>query len=264
MDRSYLDHIKTESHLNEVDHADIPKLFADSISRMRTARRYTQDDMAYMLGIGKQTYVRIEAGTNATVNAEIAIKAANIFRVPVMSLFGFSTDNIDAYKDYMQCTDRAKRLLRAVAKADIKAQEGLAEFNKDDIITVLTFSEEIKDGMNFNRFLHRNVNISQYRHYRWYQEADCALEINSNAYHPLYHVGDILIVCSRTPLDGEIGVFLKGGCFYLRTVRNSPDKTYLCPVVYYDNTPYADIVVNRHNPEDMNQYYKLGTVIAVI
>lgn len=264
MDKAYLNHIITAAHVDELEKADIPKIFAENISRIRTENRYTQDDMAYMLGIGKQTYVRIEAGTNASVNAEIALKAANIFHVPVMSLFGFSTSNVEAYKNYMKCTDRTKRVLKSIMDADLKMQELFSEFDQNDIITVLSFTEELHDGMIVSRFLHRTENISQYKNFKWYKDAHCILEINSNAYHPLYHIGDKLVICSRAPLDGEIGVFLKGSEFYLRTVKNSLNSVYLLPVAYLDNTPYADLVVDRRNSEDMNQYSKFGTVIAVI
>ena len=264
MDRAYLNHVICEAHIDTIDQADIPMLFAENVSRLRVQNGFTQDDMAYMLGIGKQTYVRIEAGTNASVSSEIAIKIANLFKVPVMSLFGFSTDNVSAYRNYMKCTDRTKRMLRSIMDADIKSQEMFSEFDKDDLVTVLYFAEELHDGMNFSRFLHRTENLSKYKNFRWYKDADCILEINSNAYHPLYHIGDKLVICSRAPLDAEIGVFIKGSEFYLRKTKNSLNATYLLPVSYYENTPYTDIVVNRRNPEDMNQYSKFGTVIAVI
>lgn len=264
MNKAYLEHIMSESHIDKVNGIDIPYAFAENISRMRIDHRFTQDDMAYMLGIGKQTYVRIESGTNATVSAEVALKAANIFHVPLMAMFGIITTDVNDFKNYMKCTDHTQRIMRSIMDADIKAQELLADFKSDDIITVLYFAEEIHDGMNFSRFLHRTYNISKCRNFRWYQYADVILEINSNAYHPLYHIGDKLVICSRPPIDGEIGVFLKGNEFYLRMNKNSPDATYLLPVAFYENTPYADIIVDRHNPEDMNQYSKFGTVVAVI
>lgn len=264
MNKAYLDHVITKSHLDVVDRTDLPMVFAENISKMRVQRKFTQDDMAYLLGVGKQTYFRIESGTNASVNSEIALKAANIFKVPLMSLFGLQTDDVGAYSNYMKCTDHTKRVINSMMKADIKYQEQMAEFEVNDIITVLYFGEEMHDGMNFGGFLYKEFNISEYRNMNWYKDADCILEINSNAYHPLYHIGDKLVICSRTPLDGEIGVFLKGSQFFLRMNKNSLESTYLLPVAYYENNPYPEIIVNRRNPVDMNQYTKFGTVIAVI
>ena len=262
--KAYLNHIMHESHLDEVDRSDIPQIFADNMAKLRTDNGFTQDDMAYMIGIGKQTYVRIEAGTNAGVSAEIAIKAANIFHVPVMTLFGFSTSNVEAYRNYMRCTERTQKMLRSIMDADLKMQESFSEFDVDDLITVLYFSEEIHDGMIVSRFLHRHENISQYKRFKWYKDAHCILEINSNAYHPLYHIGDRLVICNRAPLDGEIGIFLRDSEFYLRKVKNSPEHTYMIPVSYHENLPVQDMIIDRRNPEDMNQYSKFGTVIAVI
>lgn len=264
MKKSYLNHVVSESHIKDIDKTDISKVFGDNIAKYRTDNKFTQDDMAYMLGIGKQTYVRIEAGTNASVNAEIALKAAQLFRIPVMSLFGFSTDNVEAYKNYMKCTRRTQRVLQGIMNADLEMQKLFSEYDKSDLITVLSFAEELHDGMNVSRFMYRQENISIYRKFKWYPDADAILEINSNAYHPLYHMGDKLVVCSRAPLDGEIGVFLKGSEFYLRIVKNSLNEVYLLPVAYYESTPYADIIVNRRNPDDMNNYSKFGTVVAVI
>lgn len=264
MDKSYLNHLKSISHLEAVDHADIPKAFAENISKLRTDHKLTQDDMAYILGIGKQTYVRIEAGTNAGINAEIAIKASNLFHVPVMSLFGFKNTSVDAYKNYMKCTERTQRLLQSLMDADLKMQDMFTDYDPKDMITVLTFTDEIHDGMIVSRFLHHEENISSYKRFSWYKDAHCLLQINSNAYHPLYHYGDKLVICNRAPLDGETGVFFKGSEFYLRKNKHSPESTYLTPVTYYENMPVADIIVDRRKPEDMRQYTKFGTVIAVI
>ena len=264
MDKAYLNHIISTSHVAEVDRANVPQVFAENMARFRSDYGYTQEELSYMLGIGKQTYVRIESGNNASVNAEIAIKAANIFHVPVMSLFGFSTSNVEAYKDYMKCTERTQKMLRSIMTADLKMQELFSDFDKDDLITVLSFPEEIHDGMIVSRFLHRTENISQYKKFSWYKDAHCILEINSNAYHPLYHIGDRLVICTRTPLDAEIGIFLKGSEFYLRKVENSPESSRMVPVAHRENMPCEELIVDRRNREDMNQYSKFGTIVAVI
>lgn len=264
MDKIYLNHIRNISEIDKIDSADLPKAFAEKVSRLRVQNKLTQDDMAYLLGIHKATYVRIEAGTNTTISAEIAMKLANILKTPLMNLFGLTTETIDKYGTYMKCTDRTKRLIGSIMEADVKAQESFSDFDKDDLISMITFSEEIHDGVDATSILHSMYNISCYKNECWYPHADALLEINSNAYHPLYHIGNKLVITNRAPRNGEIGVYVKNFRVYIRRNVESPETTALERVnipIYTDLDP---MIVNRRKAEDMKQYTKLGVVIAVI
>ena len=78
-----LNQILSKTHIVELDDPIILQNFGESVARLRTSKGLTQGDMAYLLGISKQTYIRIENGSTDKINMICAIKIASIFHVPV-------------------------------------------------------------------------------------------------------------------------------------------------------------------------------------
>ena len=58
------------------------ELLGNRIKALRTARNYTQEDMADKIGVSRQKYARIENGTNS-ITLDILSKVASILDVTV-------------------------------------------------------------------------------------------------------------------------------------------------------------------------------------
>lgn len=263
--KAQMDHIISECGLNRYDNkVEMAKALANEIARLRIDHGYTQDEAAYMLGVSSATYRRIEAGQTEKIDTGFVMKASNLFHTPIMMLFGYGYNLMELYRHLYGSSPRTQRLVQSILDADLKENSSKSEFIPDDNIVLIEFAERIHDGINVSRFMHSISNISEYRYKSWYNDADALLLINSNNYHSLYHEDDKLVISARPPRNGEIGVFIKDDQFYLRRVVESPAEVYLERAELSFSTDPLPIIVNRKSKEDMNQYTKFGTVIAVI
>jgi len=78
------------------------------------------------------------------------------------------------------------------------------------------------NSMTLDSFLPRILEVSSYRR-RYGDKLSCALEITTNAYHPVYLEHDALLIAQdRPPVYGETGVFIHDGELFIR--RYLPGK----------------------------------------
>lgn len=261
-----LNNIIKESRINELSRIDTSKAFGETLARLRTIADLTQNDMAVILGISKNTLGRIEAGETEKVDFNVALKASALFHMPIREMCGFLTEDLELYYGLLHATKRTQRLITSILEVDAQQKENLKGFLTDEkyLIDCMKLADDIRDGIPCNRFYHECQNISKFRAYSWFKLADVLLEINSNAYHPLYHIGDRLVISCRPPRDGDIGVFIRDSCFYLRKYTVCGDNVILNYVSLEENEKNEYFRINRHRVEDMDKWVKFGTVLAVI
>lgn len=261
-----LNNIIKESRINDLTKIDTSKAFGETLARLRTIADLTQNDMSVILGISKNTLGRIEAGETEKVDFNVALKASALFHMPIREMCGFLTEDLELYYGLLHATKRTQRLIASIIEADEKSKEKLEGFLPDEkyLIDCMKPVNDIRDGIPCNRFYRECENISKYRSYPWFESADALLEINSNAYHPLYHIGDKLVISCLPPRDGDIGVFIRDSCFYLRKYAVYGDDVVLNYVSMEECEKNEYFRVSRHKIEDMNRWVKFGTVLAVI
>lgn len=260
-----LKHIIKEARIDELNNMDTSRRFGEAVAAMRNALGLTLNDLCSILGVSRNTLVRIESGETERIDFNVALRASALFKMPIREMCGFRTEDLDLYYNLMHSTKRTQRLIASILETDIQLAKNTKSYLPDEkyLIDCMKLADDIRDGIPCNRFYHECVNISKYRTYSWFQWADVLLEINSNAYHPLYHIGDRLVISCLPPRDGDIGIFMRDACFYLRKyVVNGENVTlnYLS----FENETNEYFKVNRYRVEDMSKWVKFGTVIAVI
>lgn len=264
--KAEISRILSKNHISELDKPEILQNFGQSVARLRTSKGWTQDEMAHILGISKQTYIRIENATTNKVNMICALKIATLFHVPVKELCGYDLQEMDLYNALIQATPRTRRLLKSILLIDAEEQKQMSQKVPDGecMIDCLSCANDLMDGVPASRFYHKMINVSEYRTNAWYSDADVIIEVNSNAYHPLYHMGDRLVISCRAPVDGDVGVFLRDSTFYLRKYVAADRYCYLdlLTVQRSDSNPF--FVVGKKDQEEMSKWVKFGVVIAVI
>lgn len=260
-----LNNIIKESRINELSKINTSKAFGETLARLRTIADLTQNDMAVILGISKNTLGRIEAGETEKVDFNVALKASALFHLPIREMCGFLTEDLNLYYNLMHSTKRTQRLVASILETDIQLAKNMKNYLPDEkyLIDCIKLADDIRDGIPCNRFYHDTINISKYRTYSWFSDADALLEINSNAYHPLYHIGDKLVISCQPPRDGDVGIFMKDACFYLRKYVINGDNVTL-NYLSFEGESNEYFKVNRYRIEDMRKWVKFGTVIAVI
>ncbi len=77
--------------------------------------------------------------------------------------------------------------------------------------------------------------------------------------HPVYNLGDILLISKQAIRDGDTGVFVnrENGCAYIRKFHQA-SPCILAPVNEYGET----FLVDSYNKEQMDKWIKFGTVIT--
>ena len=261
-----INNIIRESKIGELSRMHVSKEFGQTLARLRTLADMTQQDMASILGISKATLIRMEAGETDKIDLNIALKASAIFKMPIREMCGFLTEDLALYYNLLHATKRTQRLVASILEADTQQKENLKGFLPDEkyLIDCMKLADDIRDGIPCNRFYHECQNISKFRGHSWFKLADVLLEINSNAYHPLYHIGDRLVISCKPPRDGDIGVFIRDACFYLRKYVADGNNVFLNYVSLQENEKNEYFKINRYKSEDMEKWVKFGTVLAVI
>ena len=131
------------------------------------------------------------------------------------------------------------------------------------MIDCLSCANDLRDGVAADRFYHKMVNISEYRTQSWYRDADAIIEVNSNAYVPLYHNGDKLVISCRTPQDGDIGIFIRDGKFYLRKYVSADNYAFLELLTHGDSSnPF--FALEKKDRVELEHWTKFGVVLEVI
>lgn len=254
-----------EARIDELSKLNASKKFGETVAAMRSALGLTQADLCSILGVSKHTLVRIESGETERIDFNVALKASVLFKLPIREMCGFRTKDLNLYYNLMHSTKRTQRLIASILETDIQLAKNMKNYLPDEkyLIDCIKLADDIRDGIPCNRFYHDTINISKYRTYSWFSDADALLEINSNAYHPLYHIDDKLVISCESPRDGDIGIFMRDACFYLRKyVVNGENVTLNYLSFGGESNEYFK--VNRYRIEDMNKWVKFGTVLAVI
>ena len=260
----YLEHyVRTETHMQKFNPVEMTRFFGENVARLRSEHGFTQEELAKMTGVSKSTIVRIELGTVQHIDMITALKLSSFFRVPLMKLVDVNHDLMDLYSQLIQAPVRTRRLIKCILDADAQARNLAADYDPDDRISLICFSEPVYDGISSIRFFYDVDNISQFRNHIWYPDACCIFQLNSNAYHPLYHCGDRLVVSDRYPRHGEIGVFLKNGHLYIRKYKEDNGDCYLEKICRSDDHA-PDVIEIRNHSEDMSDFSIFGTIIYVI
>lgn len=260
----YIEHYaRTETNMSYFNPVEMSRQFGLNVSRLRTEQGFSQKELAKLTQISESQLVRIELNTVQRIDFVAALKLSYFFKVPLMSMVGAGNDLIMLYSTLIQSSARTQRLVHHILLADIEMKNKQSEYNSDDVITRICFGESIRDGINTTRFIYDHDNISQFKNYAWYNDAFVLLELNSNYYHPLYHMGDKLVIADRPPQNGEIGIFIKSNCLYIRKYIEYPGICRLEPL-YRPGHDLTDFIVDRHSVTDMNEYIKFGTVVAII
>lgn len=260
----YLEHyVRTETHMKYFNPVEMTRCFGENVARLRTERGFTQEELAKMTGVSKSTIVRIELGTVQHIDMITALKLSSFFRVPLMKLVEVNHDLMDLYSLLIQSPGRTQRLIKCILDADAQTRGLSADYDPDDRISLICFSEPVHDGISSVRFFYDVDNISQFRNYPWYKEACCIFQINSNAYHPLYHCDDRLVVSDRYPMNGEVGIFLKNGRLYVRRYKEDNGDCFLEKICRAEDA-LPDMIVIRNTTEELSDFSVFGTIIYVI
>jgi len=240
---------------------EIAEQFSHNIEIERIKLGYTQAQMAKALDMSLSSYKNMITGISTNIPIYVAHKVYHITSKFLFELCGEDTPEthfLDHFRTLPSHTQQS--LLNLVRLESELATENVhpTAYNDANLICLYTPTGNMTDGMIFDSANKEFLNVSKYRTTLG-SYMDCAIRITSNHLHPVYHVGDILLICQQPPRDGDTGIFI-----HKPTMRIYIRKFYqtkpcrLEPLTNMGRTIYVDST----NPNDMNQWIKFGYVLT--
>lgn len=227
--------------------------FVDYVEEERVRMNLTQAEMAQKLELSISGYKKMISGETTRIDLYTAKLLHDTTRSWMFEWVKDEIKEANLLRKLKHLSKNQIQLLEAIA--DIETMKNVSE--KQNIITVFIPTSDMKDGMIYDASNIESLSIPE----KYYHHVDCGIRITSNHLHPVYHMGDTILVKCEPPRDGDIGIFIHKptGKVYIRKFRQlSPCQ--LIPVNGYGTV----IMVDSKNEDDMNQWIKFGHIIATL
>lgn len=238
---------------------EITKNFLCSIEQERIKLQLTQPQMAERLGISTSGYKKIIAGETTKIDLYTGYMMYSLTGKPIFELCGDTNPTLTLFQKFKDLTPSQQQFLEGLIDFELefksRNQEAL-----EDYVTLIHPTGNFEDGMIWDSANFSKCNVAAYRE-RYGSQINCAIEVMSNHLNPVYHMGDILLICKKPPRDGDTGIFInkEDGRAYLRKFRQtSPCR--LEPINGYGETFYVD----SNDASAINQWIKFGCVLTKI
>lgn len=238
-------------------HREIQENFIIGVERERTALGLTQPEMAKKLGMSTSGYKKMISGETAKVDLYMACRMHEITGKMLFEICGDTSPDLNLFKRLRSLSPRQKAFIEGIIDFELQFQEDALP-DADDYISVLVPTGNGEDGMIWDSANVEKVNAAAYLK-RFGNDLHCGIRITSNHLHPVYHIGDILLICQRSPRDGDTGIFInrETGRAYLRKFRQT-NPCRLEPI----NGQGVTFLVDSYNEADMAKWIKFGYVLA--
>lgn len=232
-----------------------------NIERIRTEQGLSQSEMAQGLDLSLSAYKRLINRETSHFDLFTALKMYELTHAMPSSYVPVDYEDrfLKIITKLEQLTEQ--QLLYVNAVVEVETQFKLENPNTvDDYMTVFIPTGDFEDGMIFDSANVRKIDISKYKNIL-IDKNYYGIQITSNHLHPVYNIGDILLIGKEPIRDGDTGVFLdkKTAKLYIRKYRQTA-PCQLLPVNDYG----VPITVDSYDLEDMNKWIKFGKVLTKI
>lgn len=240
---------------NLLNRQQLLEKYVESMECERTRLGLTQAQMAKELDVSTSSYKKLIGGEISKIDLYLAYRLYHLSGKYICELCQEKNSEIEMLRLVSGLTEAQKRFVRDVIEFELNyavTAEG------EDSVTLMVPTGNFEDGMVWDSVDLRKVNVAAYRK-RFGEDIHCAIMVNSNHLHPVYHRGDILLICQRAPRDGDTGIFInkETGRAYLRKFHQT-NPCILEPVNEFGQS----FMVNPDAPEDMKKWIKFGIVLA--
>ena len=230
--------------------------FIESVEKTRISMGLTQQEMAKELGMSVSGYKKMVLGQTSKIDLFVAYRMYEITGQLLYELCGESERNLAEVQRYRALSKRQKSFVHGVVDFEYEFQESVSL--PDQFLSVYVPTGNVEDGMIWDSTNIEKVNAAAYFE-KFGDALNCGVKVTSNHLHPVYHEGDILLICRKAPRDGDTGIFLnkENGRMYIRRFRQT-EPCRLEPINNYGNV----IEIDSHSEKSMNKWIKFGRVLT--
>lgn len=236
----------------------------NAMERTRNEKCMSQEQMAKALGMSSSMYKKTIAGqrsgagllyTAHRLGVLAGMSAFELFNLPAETTSGILV--MDILKILRNLSVSQLRFIKGICEFESAFQCGLSD--QEDLVTVMKITGNMEDGMIYDSSNVYKINAASYRN-AFGDDLHCGIEITSNHLSPIYHVGDILLICQKPPRHGDTGIFINKETkrVYIRKFYQDRNICRLEPLSHYGRT----IEVNSTDVEEMSKWIKYGYVLT--
>lgn len=226
------------------------------MEKERVSHGYTQPQMAKRIGISTSGYKKIVAGETNKIDLYAAYQLYKLTGKFIFELCGEQNTDLELFKHLRSLTPTQKAFVSDIIHFEKDFQE--KETDSKEYISVIVPTGNLQDGMIWDSANITKVNAAPYIH-KFGPKLHCGVLVTSHHLQPVYHIGDILLICKRPPREGDTYIFVnrENGCAYLRKFRQgSPAR--LEPVNEFGVT----LEIDCDNAAEMDKWIKFGCVLT--
>lgn len=216
--------------------------------------------MAKELKVSLSTYKNIIRGISQNIPIYMAYQ---IYRL-TGDYFGIYGKSDDSKTEFFVNYENLPKWRRDAIRTYVSMEFQLAESEKcpgeaehDEFVTLYTLTGNMEDGMYYDSAGINKVSVGIYQRI-CHGGIDCGLQITNNSFFPVYGRGDILLICQKSPRDGDTGIFINKNTkrLYIRRFRQT-DKLCLEPLI----SKGSAIILDNRNNEYLNNWIFFGYVL---
>lgn len=237
---------------------EINRNFADNLEIERSKLGLSQKEMADKLELSLSAYKRLINLTTAKIDLFTTYKLFLLTGKLMYEFMGISDASSSLKKKVMELSPMQVAYVDSMVDFEIEFAKHHGD--ADDFVSVYIPTGNMEDGMVYDSSNVEKVNIAEYRN-KYGNKITCGIKITSNHMHPVYNLGDILLISKRPVRDGDTGVFInkENGCAYIRKFHQT-DPCSLEPLNDYGETFF----VSSRDKTGMDNWIKFGVVITKI
>lgn len=239
--------------------------FGERLYKIRKTYNYRQEDVANILGVGKNTISNYEKNVSKPCY-DVLVKLCNTFNVDadyfMQDDLTHITNNIqtnhreliDAYND-KKLLDSDRRIVDFIlgigewdsgAKTNHSqySKETLAEIDSGNVILINTYAMPVSAGTG--NFIEEDTPVQlPYRSTKTTAISDFCVRVSGDSMEHYCHDGDFLFVqkTNEELQNGEFGIFLYNGESVFKEYRNSDGYKALISL----NPKYEDKIIDHQN-----------------
>ena len=235
---------------------EIVRNFTLNVEKERLRRNLTQAQMAKKLEMSLSGYKKMISGVTTKIDLYTAQIMQNMTGKWIFELIDDYEEDTQFILNLRAMSSRQKNFIKGIV--EFESAFSACHEDTDDYITVFVPTGNMEDGMIYDSSHFYKVNAASYRK-KFGDDLYCGIQVTSDHLHPVYNLGDILLVCRKDVREGDTGIFLnrETGRAYIRKLQATASWV-LEPINGYGKT----ITIDRKDEVSADKWIRFGYVLT--
>ncbi len=237
---------------------EIVSNFILNVEKERLKQNLTQAQMAKKLEMSLSGYKKMVSGVTAKVDLYTVYLMQHMTGKWIFELIDDYQEDTEIILKLKELSLRQKNFIEGII--DFEIEFSVSHENCNDYITVFVPTGNMQDGMVYDSSNFFKINAASYRK-KFGDDLYCGIQVTSDHLHPVYNLGDILLVCRKSVREGDTGIFFnkENGRAYIR--RLMPASSWILEPINGYGEPIA---IDRHNETESAKWIRFGYILTKI